>query len=163
MAAMKSVSEFPKSLKIFAKEVVVPEAIIADSHKCHKSKEVRQFCHRIGTTLRTLEGLTQWANRAELYIDLFKDSVRKNMLDENFPLVLWDCCAERRALIINVTAKDLFQLQGQTPHFSTFGEEGGISNMCQFGWYLWVYFCETIVEITFLSRVLGRCIGPAKN
>ena len=32
MAAMKSVSEFPKSLKIFAKEVVVPEAIIADSH-----------------------------------------------------------------------------------------------------------------------------------
>ena len=33
IAAMKSVSEFPKALKMFAKEVRVPEAIIADSHK----------------------------------------------------------------------------------------------------------------------------------
>ena len=40
IAAMKSVSEFPKALKMFAKEVGVPEAIISDSYKCHKSKEV---------------------------------------------------------------------------------------------------------------------------
>ena len=40
IAAMKNVSEFPKALKMFAKELGVPEAIIADSHKCHKSKEV---------------------------------------------------------------------------------------------------------------------------
>ena len=40
IAAMKSVSEFPKTLKNFAKEVGVPEAIISDSHKFHKSKEV---------------------------------------------------------------------------------------------------------------------------
>ena len=64
IAAMKSVSEFPIALKMFAKEVGVPEAIIADSHKCHKSKEVRQFCHKIGTNLRVLEGSTQWANMA---------------------------------------------------------------------------------------------------
>ena len=37
IAAMKSISEFPKSLKMFAKEVGVPEAIIADSYKYHKS------------------------------------------------------------------------------------------------------------------------------
>ena len=40
IAAMKRVSEFPKDLKMFAKEVGVPEAIIADFHRCHKSKEV---------------------------------------------------------------------------------------------------------------------------
>ena len=68
-------------------------------------------------TLRILEGSTQWANKAELYIILFKESARKDMLDENPPLVFWDYCAERRALIKNMTAKDLFQLQGQTPHF----------------------------------------------
>ena len=55
---MKSVGEFSKSLKMFTKEVGVPEAIIADSHKCHKSKEVRQFCHKIGTTLHIIEGST---------------------------------------------------------------------------------------------------------
>ena len=59
IAAMKSVSELPKALKMFAKEVVVPEKIISDSYKCHKSKEVRQLCHKIGTTLRVLEGSIQ--------------------------------------------------------------------------------------------------------
>ena len=41
VAAMKSVSGFPKALKMFAMEVGVPEAIIDYSHRCHKSKEVR--------------------------------------------------------------------------------------------------------------------------
>ena len=40
IAAVKSVSEIPKALKKIANEVGVLEAIIADSHKCHKSKEV---------------------------------------------------------------------------------------------------------------------------
>ena len=51
------------------------------------------------------------------------------MLDENSPLVFWDCCSERRALIKNMTANDLFQLQVYTPHYATFGEEGDISNI----------------------------------
>ena len=62
---MKSVSEFPKALKIFAKEVVVPEAIISDSHKCQNLKEVRQFCHKIGTTLHMLKDLSKCT--AQLY------------------------------------------------------------------------------------------------
>ena len=66
VAVMKSVSEFPKDLKMFSKEVGVTEYIKTDSHKCQKSKEVRKFCHRIGTTLRILEGLTQWSNRDEI-------------------------------------------------------------------------------------------------
>ena len=90
IAAMKSVSEFTKDLNFFAKEVGVPEAIISDSHKCHKYKEVRQFCHKIVTTLRVLKGSTQRRNRAELYVSLFKEAVRKYMLQENPPLVFWD-------------------------------------------------------------------------
>ena len=118
----------------------MPEAIIADSHKCNKSKELKLFCHKIDTTLRILVGLTQWSNKAELYVVLFKEAVRKDMLDEIFPIVLWYYCFERRALITNMTAKDLFQLQGQTPHFTIFGEEGDILNICQFVWFEWVYF-----------------------
>ena len=45
--AMKSVSEFPKALKMFSKEVGVLEVFISNSHKCHKSKEVRQFFTRL--------------------------------------------------------------------------------------------------------------------
>ena len=160
---MKSVKEFPKALKLFAKEVGVPELIIADSHRSQKSKEVRDFCHQVGTTLRILEGSTQWANRAELYVGLMKESIRKDMRDQNSPLIFWDYCAERRALITNMTAKNMFQLQGQTPHFATFGEQGDISNICQFGWYEWVYFRDTSASFPYPAEVLGRCLGPAKN
>ena len=163
IAEMKSVSEFPKALKMFDKEVGVPEEIIADSHNCQNSKEVQQFCHKIGTTLSVLEGSTQWAIRAKLYVGLFKEAVRKDIIQENYPLLFWDNCAERRASVTNMTAKDLFQLQGQTPHFATFGEAGGISNICQFEWYEWVYFRETTAKFPFPAHVLRRCLGQYKN
>ena len=85
------------------------------------------------------------------------------MLQENCPLFFWDYCAERRAAITNMTAKELFQLQIQTAHFATFGEEGDISNICQIWWYEWVYFRETTAKFPFPAHVLGRCLGPAKN
>ena len=62
-----------------------------------------------------------------------------------------------------MTSKDLFQLQEQTPHFATFGEEGDISNIGQFGWYEWVYFRETTETFPFPAHVQGRCLRPAKN
>ena len=82
VTAMKSVIEFSKALKLFAEEVGVPEAIIVDSHKCNKSKEVKLFCHKIGTTISILEGYKHWANRSELYVGLFEEALRENMLDE---------------------------------------------------------------------------------
>ena len=72
---MNSPKESPTTLKMFAKEVEVPEAVIADSHLCNKSQEVKQCCHNIGTAMRILEGSTRWANRAELYAWLFKETV----------------------------------------------------------------------------------------
>ena len=87
VVAMKSVSEFHKALKMFAKEVGVPLYLIVDPHKCQKSKEVRQFCHKIGTTLRVLEESTQHADRAELYIGLFKEAIRKDMREAHSPLI----------------------------------------------------------------------------
>ena len=125
----------------------MPEVVVADSHKCHKSKEVKAL----------------WANRAELYVGLFKEAVRKDMLEKDSPFIFWDYCAERRALITNMTAKDLFQLQGTTLHTITFGEEGDISNICQFGWYDWVYFRESVAVFPYLVEVLGRCLDPTKN
>ena len=160
---MKSESEFPLALKLFAKEVGVPEYLIADSARAQKSKEVVRFCHKIGTTLRILEESTQWANRAELYIGIVKEAIRKDMREANSPLVLWDYCAELRARMLNVTAKNLFQLQGRTPHMATFGTQGDISNICQFKWYEWVYFRDGSQKFPFEQEVLGRYLGPAKN
>jgi hypothetical protein len=45
----------------------------------------------------------------------------------------------------------------------TFGMEADISNLCQFGWYEWVYFREDSASFPFQKERLGRCLGPAKN
>ena len=52
---MKSANEFTKELQMIAKEVGVPLYLIAYPKSNQKSKEVRQFCHHIGTTIRLLE------------------------------------------------------------------------------------------------------------
>ena len=61
------------------------------------------------------------------------------MRKSDAPMVLWNVCAERWMRINNLTAWPLFHIQGQNPHLDTFGEEGYISNACQFKWYEWAY------------------------
>jgi len=107
---MTAIREFPKALKLFAKDSGAPEILVADPHPVQKSKEVRDFCNKIGTTLRLLEQSTQFSNRAVLYVGLLKEATYKDMQETHSPLVLWDYCAERRASIFTLTTRDLFQL-----------------------------------------------------
>jgi hypothetical protein len=78
----------------------------------------------------SLGGATTWANKAELYIRLLKEAVRKDMKEQDSPMVHLDYCIERRARIHNLTAKSYFKLHGSNPYTLTLGEEGDISNLC---------------------------------
>ena len=127
---MEMKSEFKDSLHSFCKEVGVPIALVVDPSGEQTSKAVRKFCNQVGTTLRILEESTQWANRAELYIGLLKKAIRKDLMTSNCPMVLWDYCAQRRALIHNLTPRDLFQTEKQSPYQYQFGVRGDISNLC---------------------------------
>ena len=73
-----------------------------------------------------------------------------------------DHCDKRRSLINNLTAKNLFQLDGKNPNFKITGDEGDISNLCQFGWFEWCYYCDSSMFL-FAEEKLGRVLGPAKN
>ena len=75
---MKFLTEYPSALRQFAKEFGAPDIMVANPHKSHASKEVMDFCNKIGTTLRLLEQKTKWVNRAELYVGLMKEAVRKD-------------------------------------------------------------------------------------
>ena len=52
---MKSETEILNAVKMFCKEVGVPKAVIVDPSPNQKSDKVRQFFHKVGTTLRVLE------------------------------------------------------------------------------------------------------------
>jgi hypothetical protein len=160
---MKSKAEVLQAVKQFAKEIGAPEAIICDMAGEQTSHALKRFCQEIGTTLRVLEEGTPWANKAELYIGLIKEAVRKDMKESDSPLAFWDYCVERRARINNLTAKDLFTLHGTNAHTALTGEDGDISNLCQYKWYDWCYFREQKQRFPFNREVLGRVLGPAKG
>ena len=85
------------------------------------------------------------------------------MHETNSPLCFWDYCVERRARINNLTAKNAFKLHGSTPHTVTTGDEGDISNLCQYGWYEWCYFRDHTAASPNNKEVLGRVLGPARG
>jgi hypothetical protein len=152
---MKKQADYFLALKQFAKDVRVPNLLVCDPHPAQTKQEVGEFCTRIGTTLKVLEAETQWENRAELYIGLTKEATCKDMQMTFLPLVLWDYCMERRALIFQITAKKLFQLNGMNPHTITFGTEFDISNLFQYAWYKWVYFCDVKTAFPYQKECLG--------
>ena len=79
-------------------------------------------------------------------------------------MVLWDYCAERRALIHNLTPRDLFQLDKASPYERQYGVQGDISNLCVFDWYDWCYYWEEGTKLfPHVKEILRRVLGPAKN
>ena len=160
---MPTKGSVPQALKAFAKEIGAPDAIICDASGEQTSRTVKEFLRSIGTTLRVLEEGTPWSNRAELYIGIIKEAVRRDMFESNCPLPFWDYCVERRAAIHNLTANGNFNLQGRNPFFSVTGEEGDISNLCQFSFYQWVYYREQKNGFPIPKELLGRALGPSKG
>ena len=156
-------SEVLQALKQFAKEIGAPTSIIADMSGEQMSHDVQKFCNDIGTTLCALKEGTPWSNKAELYIGLLKEAVRKDMHESSSPMILWDYCVERRARINNLMAKDNFKLHGTTLHTATMAEEGDISSLCQFGWYEWCYYREHTAAFPNNHEVLGQVLGPAHS
>ena len=160
--SMKSQAEFQTALHWFCKQIGVPINLIVDGHKSQTSNKVRRFCNQVGTTLKVLEVNTPWANRAELYIGLLKEAVRKDMRASNSPMCLWDYAIERRTMIHNLVPRPLFQNNGLTPHAATFGESGDISNLCTFAYYEWVYYRDQ-GSFPQNKEQLGRVLGPIRN
>ena len=107
-------SDFRDSLHQYCKEVGVPEILVVDPSGEQTSKAVTRFCIQVGTTLCLLEENTQWANRAELNVGLLKESIRKDLRELHCPMVLCDYCAQRKALIHNLTPTNFFANEKQT-------------------------------------------------
>ena len=83
------------------------------------------------------------------------------MRELNTPLPFWDYCLERRVRIYNMTVRDYPTICGTNPHTLVMGEEGDISNLCQFSWYEWVYFHKHTAAFPQNKEVLGCMLGPA--
>ena len=89
-----------------------------------------------------------------------------DLRESNAPMILWDYCLERRVQIMNLTARDTHKLRGLNPYTVTMGDQGDISNLCNFGWFEWCYYKEDRTprfKYPHALDKLGRCLGPSKN
>ena len=50
---------------------------------------------------------------------------------------------------MTLTENNLLKLKGQNPYMENLVEMGDISNLCQFGWYEWVYFRQKTAAFPF--------------
>ena len=79
----------------------------------------------------------------------------------NHPLTFWDYFVQRRAYVKNMISKDTFKFRGTNPHTELTGEQGNISNICQYDQYEWCYFRDQVKVFTLTRKVLGRVLGTA--
>ena len=162
----KSGVSVAQAMRDFFRVVGIPDAFIRDKSPEQNSGEARKLCNKVGVTIRALEPNTPWANRAEVYVGIFKDGIRKELRRSNCPIVLWDYCAEHRALVNNATVSNLAQTKGLTPYQQIFNEEADISDICQFGFYDWGMYREPNspdTKFPLQSELLCRVLTPSKN
>jgi hypothetical protein len=155
--------DVPFAVKSYFKNVGIPPVIICDYAMEQIAGKAKKLCDECDCDIRVLEKGTQWANRAERFVKIFKDGVLKDLKESNCPLVLWCYCLQRRSEINNATAADNLSLEGSNPHTKMTGQTCDISNLCQFGWYDWVYFRDEKASFPYPKEVLGRCLGPSKS
>ena len=97
----------------FAKEIGVLMSLILTLEGRQRERKLKTTANEIDLPLKFLEKESQWANLTESYIGLLKPEFRYDVHKSDSPIVFWDYCAERRALINNnLTAKDLFEVEG---------------------------------------------------
>jgi hypothetical protein len=93
----------------------------------------------------------------------FGCTVISDLKELNCLMALWCYCLQRsRSEINHATAADNLAFEGTNPHTRMTGQTYDISNLCQFGWYDWVYFRDEKASFPYPKEVLGLCcLGPA--
>ena len=89
------------ALNWFCKDISVPLNLIVNTCRYKTFIKVNRFCDQVGTIFKILGMVTLWVNRAELYIGLLKEAVRKDICGSHSPKVLWYYAIECRYLIHN--------------------------------------------------------------
>jgi hypothetical protein len=81
------------------------------------------------------------------------------------PKCLWDHCIKLEGLIRSHTTNDIYATGGEVPETIMKGGTADISQICEFAWYAWVMFRNTVNTISFPNKrlTLGRYMGPAIN
>jgi hypothetical protein len=109
------------------------ERVHRKEHRISKSRAAGS--HTIST-----EPHTQKHNLAEAGIRELKRKYKKLKRKTNSPKAVWDHLMMYASLLLSHTARNITELEGQTPETMIMGSTPDISKLVEFEWYQWVWF-----------------------
>ena len=78
------------------------------------------------------------------------------MIRTGSPKVIWDDCLELEVEIQSSTASNISELEDEVLKTVMNGDTTNVTQLCEFGWYDWVYFCDNAVTYPDDKWVLGQ-------
>jgi hypothetical protein len=154
---LKQKEEAHEALLLMFKPDGVPPKMILDGSKRqvkgvfrHKLKEVN--CH-----MQVTEPYSPLQQAAKGCICEFKQGVSHKKIRTGAPKLLWGHYSH--------AANNIYATGGEVPETIMKGGTADISQICEFAWYDWVMFCDTVNRIASLDKrlTLGRYLGPATD
>jgi hypothetical protein len=101
-----------------------------------------------------------WQQTTESNICEVKRAFARLMTKSRAPKVLWNHCLELAATIQSHTANTVYATGNEVPETIMLGSTTDISNICQFGWFEWVMFWDTVPTFPN-THILGQYLGLA--
>ena len=145
---------------LFSHEGVL-KTLIMDGVREQVMGEFHRKARQADCQVKQTEPYSPWQNAAEAMIKELKKGTGRKMIRTGSPKVLWDDCLELEAKIWSSTARNIFELEGEVPKMVMNGETTNITQLCEFGWYDWVYFHDNAVTYPDDKWVLGSWLGPS--
>ena len=158
---MKTKEEAHHLLSLLFPYEGVLKTLIMDGAKEQVMDEFHQNTRQADCQVKQMEPYSPWENAAEATIKELKKGTGRKMIRTGSPKVLWDDCLELEAEIWSSTASNIFELEGEVPKTVMNGETTNITQLCEFGWYDWVYFHDNAVTYPDDKWVLGQWLGPS--
>ena len=158
---MKTKGEVHHSLSFLFLQEGVPKTLIMDGAREQVMGKFRQKAGQADCQVKQTEPYSPWQNAVEAMIKEFKKGTDRKMIRTDSPKVLWDDCLELEAEIQSSTASNIFKLEGEVLKMDMNGETTNITQLCEFGWYDCVYFCDIAVTYPDDKCVLGQWLGPS--
>jgi hypothetical protein len=162
---MRKKLEAHETLSVLFARDRVPHTLIMDGAKEQTMGQFRKKARQADCHIKETKPYSPWSNAAEGAIRELKKGVARNMLQTMAPKCLWDNCAKLEAIIRSHTSHNICKLDGQVPETLVTGSTANISEIAEFKWYQWVYFCDSTTVGFFPDdkEILGRYLGPSTD
>ena len=139
----------------------VLKTLIMDGAREQVMGEFHRKARQADCQVKQMEPYSPWQNAAEATIKELKKRTGRKMIRTSSLKVLWDDCLELEAEIRSNAASNIFELEGEVLKMVMNGEKTNITQLCEFGWYDWVYVHDNAVTYPDDKWVLCRWLGPS--